>query len=389
MRSILLAAKSSPYREAALLVLIQHWAELDGPAAYEYARTQEEVSKMEAMQSTFYGWASSRPTEAWDELMIVSNRGADRRFNLMAPFDVIAAADLDLALRLYEDLLPDRSCLKCCASRVLIAAARTGAFDKILTALQQMPRGPSRDALRGEYWKYMGTYLPERGQRNLKLQTDPLEFKAAETNFCIGWAYTGFDNCMEYILAQPPSRQDELILVAVQAWAKHALPGEAARFVKSLPADLDERSLLSLAESLASIDPKVTADWVKTFAQSDMRTKAFGSAMTRWGKIDHDAAHQYVEACDDIETRGTLLWYYLLAKLANHTLDFNEMDEVDARYRLDWRVRFFSEAALELADPSINNGGKYDLAAFSAKVEARTDFSPEARAKILFPLKRR
>ncbi len=85
VRSILLATKSSPYREAALLGLIQHWAKLDGPAAYEYARSQENVSKMQAMQDVFYGWASSQPTEAWDELMIVSNRGADRRFNLMAP----------------------------------------------------------------------------------------------------------------------------------------------------------------------------------------------------------------------------------------------------------------------------------------------------------------
>jgi hypothetical protein len=388
-RDILLAAKPSTNWEIAIGVLLQHWARLDGPSAYDFAQSQQAISKVNAISNVLYGWAWSDPAKAWDELMLISNRGADRRFSLMDAFDVIGAKNLDLALQLYEDLLPDRSCLKCCASRLLIAASQTGDFDKIFRQLGRMPAGPTRDALRDEYWEYFGHYMPEWALRNLKTMTDPADLKAAETNFCIGWAYTRFDDCMDYILKQAPSRRDELILVAVQAWAKHTMQGEVSRFVKTLPADLSERSLLGLATSLASIDPQVTLEWLKKFTSSRMRTEALGRAMTRWAKIDHEAAHQFINAGEEIETRGILLWYYLLAKLSNHTLDFSELDEIDARYSLAWRVSLFEEMAIELADPSINNGGKYDLTAFSAKVEARTDFSPADRMKILLPLKRR
>jgi len=389
-RDILLSTKPSPDQETLLLTLIQHWSRLNGSDAYEFAQTQQAVSKSDAVANALLGWAASDAVKAWDQLMLVSNRGADRRFSLTETLDVIASSNLKLALQLYEDLLPDRACLKCCASRLMIAASRNGEFDKILGAVNLMPHGPTRDALRDEYWSYFGRYLPQWGLRDLKSLTDPEDAKAAEVNLCMGWAHHGFSDCMEYILKQAaPEMHDELILASVQIWARHAVNEDVVKLIKSLPADLSERSLLGLATSLSSVDPQATLDWIKTFPPSDMRTTAIGRAMTRWAKIDHDAARAYFHAEKETELRGILLWYYLLAKLANNTLRFADLIEIDSRYYLDWRVRLFSEIAVELADPSINNGGKYDLNLFVELVRARTDFSPEAKAKILLPLNRK
>jgi hypothetical protein len=149
-RDALLAAKPSPRQEVALQVLIKRWARLDGPAAYDFARTQQAIPKKRAMAVALLGWAFSEPTKAWDELMLVSNRGADQSYNLLAILEVIAENNLDLGLQMYEDLLPDRACLDCCASQLMVAASRRGNFDKILAAIARMPRGPTRDALRDE-----------------------------------------------------------------------------------------------------------------------------------------------------------------------------------------------------------------------------------------------
>lgn len=107
--------------------------------------------------------------------------------------------------------------------------------------------------------------------------------------------------------------------------------------------------------------------------------------MNRWAKIDQKAAHDYIERCADTETRGIMLWTFLFSKLDNHTLGFEELAEINDRYNIDWRVRLFTGISARLADPSINNGGKYDLKAFQALVEKRPDFSADQKRKIVDP----
>ena len=379
-------AKSCVERRIALVTMLDHWARLDGPAAYAYARSQTILGRTEAESRALIGWASYEPAKAWNELMVVSSLAADRRYAVISVLEQVANTNLDLALQFYKDLVPDRACLQCSADYLMVSAARTGSFDKVFKFMQGMPVGPSRDALRDGYWAYMGQYLPELGLVQLKEVLDPVDHRAAEVGFCTGWALTSFPDCLDYILHQAGAEKfAELILPSVSIWARFATHDDVVNLVKSLPPELAQRSLLGLANTLSSVDPKVTLDWVASFPYSEVRTNSLNRAISRWAKIDQKAAHDYIEKCADTETRGIMLWYFLFSKLDNQTLVFEELAEANDRYSKDWRVKLFAGLSARLADPSVNNGGKYDLKAFQAFVEQRRDFSEEEKSKILEP----
>lgn len=257
----LAAARPSVERKIAFESMIVHWARLDGPAACAFARSQTVLGRTEAESHALVGWAAREPAKAWNELMVVSNLAADRRYAVISVLEQVANTDLDLALQFYRDLVPDRACLQCSASYLMVSAAKTGSFDKVYKFMQRMPAGPSRDALRYGYWVHLGQYLPELGLVQLKEILDPADRQTAEVEFCTGWALTSFTDCLDYILHKAGTEKFEgLILPTVGIWARSATHDDVVNLVKSLPPELAQRSLLGLANTLSSVDPKVTLD---------------------------------------------------------------------------------------------------------------------------------
>jgi hypothetical protein len=381
VRDNLLADTPSPRREKLLVQLMFYWGRLEGPAAFAYAREQQAMLRSEAIAASLSGWAVNEPDRAWETVMVHSNRGA-----VMPVLTVIGEQDLAHALRLYQDLLPDKACLECAALHLIVAASRTGEFDAVLTTARALPPGPLRDALWGQYWAYLGDYLPEWGLRDLAGITDAGDRKTALTEFCKGWGQKHFDDCLEYILKQVDSSlRDDLLLTVVQDWSHDAGHDEVVAVLKTLPADLNDRALLGLASTLANLDARAVVDWVRPRPYSETRTNALDNAMRRWATLEPEAAHAYLAAVEDRETRGILLWSYLRARVKNGTFLLAELAEVDAGYSADWRVRLLSTIATDLANPAINSGGRYDLKEFIRVVNERTDLSAEQKQKILTP----
>lgn len=390
VRNSLLSDPPSPRRELLLRQVFYYWGRLDGPAAYAYADEQQAVSRYAAIGGSLVGWANLDPDAAWDVAMLHSNRGADRRYPVMAILAVVGEQDLAHALRLYEDLLPEKACLECAAMHLMVSASMTGDFDRVLAAARRMAPGPLRNALWGQYWGYLGQYMPEWGIRNLGQETDGADRKIALTEFCKAWGQARFDDCLEYILRQTDSSgRDDLILAVVQVWSREAAHGEVMSLLKTLPTDLSDRALLGLASPLANLDARAVIEWIRPRPYSEARTTALDQAMRRWATLDHDAAHVYLAAVEDRETRGILLWAYLRAKIWNGAFVLSELEEADTGYSAGWRERLFAQLATDLADPRANSGGRYDLKAYIKAINDRTDITAEAKQKILTPFARR
>lgn len=390
VRDLLLADAPSPRREELLRQVFYFWGRRDGPAAFAYADEQQTISRYDALGGSLVGWVTHDPDSAWDVAMARSNRGADRRYPIMAMLTVVGEQDLGHALRLYEDLLPDKACVECAAAHLMVAASRNGDFDRVLAAARGMEAGPLRAALWGQYWGYMGQYMPEWGLRRLGGVTDAADRKLALTEFCKGWGQGRFDDCLEYILYQADSDQrDDLILAVVQDWSHQATHGEVVRVLKTLPADLSDRAMLGLAASLANLDARAVVDWVRPRPYSQTRTTALDRAMWRWATLDAEAAHAYLVAVEDRETRGILIWSYLRAKVRNGTFVLTELAEIDAGYSGDWRERLFAQLATDLANPTVNSSGRYDLKEYIKAINERSDLSAEAKQRILTPFAQR
>lgn len=387
VRDNLLADPASPRREVLLLQVVVNWGRLDGPAAFAYAREQQAVSRYGAIGASLIGWVATDPDRAWDTAMAHSNRGADRRYPIMSMLTLIGEQNMDHALRLYLDLLPDKACLQCAAAHLMVAASYGGEFDKVLAAARAMPAGLLRDALWGEYWSYLGSYLPEWGIRELSSIADPADRKIALTEFCKSWGRNHFDDCLEYILVRvDSSNRDDLILAVVQDWSRQAGHEEVVRVLKTLPVDLNDRALLGLASTLANLDAQAVLDWLMPRPYSQVRTNALDRAMWRWATLDPEAAHAYLLAVEDRETRGILLWNYLRAKVENGTFAYAELADIDAGYGFDWRVHLLANIGADLANPKVNTAGRYDLKEFIKVINARTDLPDETKRKILTPL---
>lgn len=391
VRDTLLADPPSPRRELLLRWLFYFWGRLDGPAAHAYADTQQAMSRYDAIAGALVGWASLDPDAAWDTAMTHSNRGADRRYPVMAMLTAIGEQDLAHALRLYEDLLPDKACLECAALHLMAAASMNGDFDRVLAAARGLPPGPLHNALWGQYWAYMGQYLPEWGIGSLGGVTEGADRKLALAEFCKAWGQARFDDCLEYILHKvDAAHRDDLILAVVQVWSREATHGEVVRVLKTLPTDMSDRALLGLASSLASLDARAVIEWIRPRPYSETRTTALNQAMQRWATLDHEAAHAYLGAVEDRETRGILMWAYLRGKVWNGTFVLTELAQIDPDgYSAEWRERLFAQLATDLADPRANSSGRYDLKEYIKAINERRDLTAEAKQKILTPFAQR
>jgi hypothetical protein len=388
IRPVILDAPFSASSDTIVGLFLEYWSRHDGPAALSYATKSTSVWRTSLETVALAGWAHSAPRAAWDRLMVISNRGADRRYDESAVLAVIAAQDLTLALELFEDLTSDRTCLMCNAPILAVNAMHQGKLPLLTAAIARMHTGPTRNALRDAYWELIGQRSPQAGLAEAAEITNSDDRRAAELNLAKGWADRDFAPALDHVLAHySGDTRDEILLAIIQVWTKGAVSEDVAAVTKKLPSNLSERSLLGIVPIVARVDPRAATTWAVSLPSSAVRTKCIGDAIWTWARIDAEPAHEFFRNEKDTETAGILLWSYLLGRVSNNTLQLSDLEDVADRFNLDWRVRLLSEISLRLANPAINHGGAFDLAAYRSWVE-KQPYSEEQRSKILQPIRK-
>lgn len=385
VRAEVFGTPASPDNDAASTTVLARWGELEGPAAYAFAAQDTTFRRPDLETAALRGWAKHDPRAAWDRLMVISNRGADRRYGEEELLGVIAETNLPLALELFEDLTSDRSCLMCNASILVLHARRRGQLPLISDEIGRLPAGPAREALRDAYWNSLGKYSPAEALRLLG-GASPGDAEAARVQLLVGWSLRDFSAALDYALANlREAALDRALLLMVQSWAHGAVAEDVGAVIRRLPANLSERSLLGLVRALARVDPKAATEWSATFANDAIRTECLSRAMWEWARVDAEAAHAYLRAQKDLGTRGWLLRSYVLTRVSNNTLRLGDLEGF-TELNPDWVSDVLAELSLRLVDPSSNRTGSFDLKAYVNWVRANPQLNETQRARALGPI---
>lgn len=386
-RQLVLTAPASVANDIITRAALERWGQIDGPSAHAFAASLTHDRKIDFETAALAGWARVQPQQAWDRLMAISNRSADRRYDEEAVMVRIADGNLSLALDLYQDLMADRSCLFCNASLICLSALRQSQLALVEAALAQFPRGPTRNGLRDAYWNTLGQFAREEGLQKLKAVRDPDDLVAARVQLAAGWARRDFAASFEFIRTHfDADAFERAVLPVIQAWARGAVAEDVADVIARLPESLSDRSLLGIVPVLARVNPAATLDWIIARPPSAIRKECLLRGMWAWAKIDGESARTYVRAQADIDVRGYLLRSYLLAAVGNSTLSLADFADLDNRFALQWRVNLLSDLSLRLADPAENQSATFDLAAYRRWVESQAEFTDAQKAKIMEPL---
>lgn len=368
--------------------LLRAWGRIDGPAALACAQGRHTAKRVALESSAIVGWASYAPEAAWERILLLSNRGADRRYQTPLVLAVIAERDLALAIRLYQDLVPEHACLACHAENLVAVAMKLGQILNVRNGLATIPPGPARTAMFESYWETLGTYMQRDALTELATLTDPTERATAEIKLCSGWAERDPTGCFEYIFAHPDPRQAEaLILPAIQVWTRGAVAEDVARVVKRLPPDLAARSLQAISGHLARINPVATLDWLASFTDNQVRTDGLAAAMWNWALSDPDAALEYMHGITDKEMRGILVWNYVRAQIRNKALRPEHLAELEYGFDENWVRRLLATIAADLSNPHINDTQFFDIEAFVDFVRRTPALQDADRTRVLESLR--
>lgn len=367
--------------------LLERWGELDSAEALAFASARRSGDRPLLQSRAIVGWSKRQPREAWDAILRLSNRGADRRYSLPHVLLTIGESDLPLALELYLDLVPERACLDCHTGNLSLLAFKQGRLDLVFQTLDRMAAGPLRDSLRDSLWDVLGYYLQAEALNDLPRARDAADRDAAEVSLCVGWVGADPAGAFDHVLSLSGSpRFETMLLAVVQEWARGAAPEDVTHLLRRLPADLGERSLLGLAGHLVRINPSATLAWIEGFAASPLRTKSLGDAMDNWTRIDPDAALAHIHETSDRELRSILLWSHLFARTANKTLRPDDLAELDYGFGHAWTFSLLEKLAVRLLDPTVNGAPFFDLAALRTFVGATPNLTESDREKLLATL---
>lgn len=373
---------TSPSTTTLWSLLMERWGELDGPAAFAYAASQQRRS-ISIQSRALVGWARRDARAAWSATMAASQQGVDRRYSSQSVLAVIAERDMPYALSGYLELPEDRACLECHAGTLMQLAIEHGQAAEIAGALARLPDGPHRNTLRDLLWEQLGDYSPDLGLA--LLSTLPTADRLpAEARLCTGWARHDFKSAIQYILHEANrSHFEALIVPSVQSWSRDAVADDIAMVVEQLPTDLTERALLGVIPTLAALDPKTTLAWSLRSPTEAVREEAAHRVMIVWTRNNGEGALQAVRSEKDPGLKKTLLWAYLLSRLQNNTLNPADYREIEEGFDPGWLARLLEKMALMMNDPARKISPAIDRQAFARVVEEHPLLTAKHKETIL------
>lgn len=387
LREQIETASPSLRTDILLNYVYERWGEFDGAAALAAAKNDKTVRKADRESLVLRGWARTHPQAAWDKLLAISNRGADRRFSAEDLIFDIAERDVALAVGLFEDLMDGRACLVCCGKQITYQALVQNRLDIVEKAVARIAPGPLRNGLRDAYWETLGEFAAPRAIAAYPAVADADDRAAAQIHLAKGWAMRDMAAALEYVTRKYDKEISErTVLPMIQEWSKGAVPEDVRAIVQSLPTDLSQQSMLGVTRALARVDPRSATAWAARVTNASIRGECLFRAMGEWTVADGVAARAYLDAQPFNQDRGSLIRGYLLARVVNQTLTLADVSLLDADINPAWIVETLNRISLGLADPSANTTRAFDTKAYAAWVKGLKRLDDAQKAKALEPL---
>lgn len=348
---------NTPTSERFTRDLCYYWGKISPTDALSYANSYANEDRPLYIRQAIIGWATFEPRNAWEEIMTISNYGANIKYKAEVVLATIARKDIPLAMELFSQLRPTRACLSCGSQYIISVAADLGRLEEIKENLDLIPKGVSKERFFEKYWEALGYYTQQDAVQQLRSLPPGSNYTNAETSLIIGWAKLAPDECMDYVISNfKGQRLQELVPYIINQWAKSDFLGDLTLFLNKIPNDyVIDTSTIAVIDDMMVLDPVGTISWIETIENDSLNNEAFKKAIWSWATFEPDNAKDFVTSTEDLKLKDQLTWYFLLSSFQNKTLKFDYLELIADMDSANIRLQLIEKLAVYIADPEKNS----------------------------------
>ncbi len=267
-----------PFERWIIEKLMGRWAEIDPPAAADYAVRKGASRDAPGLYDVMRVWAASDPAAARQWALGAKDRQA-RQFGVNAITSVLAEHDPQAALSFLEELPPTEN--------------KTFYIYGLFYSLSR--NNPAQAA----------KLAPQLASRNLR--------QTAVGQVASAWAEREPEQALGWFLQNTSSQtngqwsSEQILGSIMKSWVR-AAPEEAAAFATELPPGASRSAIISsLGASWGAVNPEAAAAWLQTLPKSAESIRAFGELIGSWTKSDPARAGAFLIAQPADRMRDDLL----------------------------------------------------------------------------------
>lgn len=296
----------SPHSNGLQGLLVKRWAELDGPAAFEYTQNMKGVDGVHRMSYAIEGWAKNEPEKAWESYMMATNNGAKYASRMRDVLGSIARDNLQNGVTFAGDL-SDPRIQKHAFFGVVEAASESGNHSGLLSELLTLDDSKHKPRMVEavfQHWIQDDADMPFAALEKL---SDPALSEVAMSGLMKGWAAQDGKGAMEYILA---NESDPVLanqsLEVVKQWARYSKASEMDEIVTTIEKSSKSNELLeAIIFPMASADPEMALEWVEHLKSESGKAENTARVLYTWGRSNPEGAKDYFLQLQDVDRRLT------------------------------------------------------------------------------------
>lgn len=264
------------------------WGELDGPAAFQYAKAQRGRDRGTFLSSVARGWARSQPLEAYDAIMAVSNNGSMFNLSVGGVLGEIAKNDLKLGVQLALGVGESRrvsfnggTAVPHGIGVIINGVEREGNYAELYPVLieQSDPTklGENLEAL----FQSWGKYSFEEPLKIIEGLEDTEMSNRAMAGFLKGWALTDGEEAFRYAMENQGNQAvSEATSDITQSWIRGATADEIDGIVLELSTYEDQSFLdSSIFHQLSRANPVATMSLAEGLDDKRQRERALSMVL--------------------------------------------------------------------------------------------------------------
>ncbi len=296
--------------------LFSKWAEIDGPAAFAYAKTMKGQDRSGYLSAVATSWAKKNPTEAWEALMIATDYGKLSAGWAGGVITSIAQNDLREAYKLAADYRSGSRISFTAGGKpmgygmgmLIRSAEQSGQFQELQAILVEESDPKELNNNLEALYQTWGKYEFETPLAQIEAMEDGERSRSAMTGFLQGWAAADGSEALQYAL----ENQDNDTVAS-------ALPGIATSVVRGATADEIDEILDGISKienkdaltsgsflwTLGSVNPEAGIQIANQVTDTKKREQGIRSVTSNWARNDLSAADEYVRSIEDETIRKT------------------------------------------------------------------------------------
>lgn len=383
---------SSDQTNPMMAKLLEKWGQIDGPSAFEYAKSMSGQRRGWFISKAATGWSKSDPVAAFDAIMVASNNGRASNIPVHHVVMTIASTDLRLASKLALNLstngsmaIGSRQSTDLGIGLILSEVNRTKEFQQFYPLVMEYS-DPSRLGKNLEALFTVWSALDFEKPLSLIESIEDSDLSAkAMAGFLKGWANSDAKAAMGYAL----NHQNEPTVVATFqdiaiSAIMEATADELDEFVMSL-GEVEDQSLIhpNIFSHLSRADPHLALTLANSLEQSQFKDQSIRGSVHDLAEISPDEAEAYTRSIEDQSLRSSITLRFVSDHIQKNA-DPGKILSFSNGFQDPKNTERILSSTISWAMRSTNQSNSEALIqALREELEIRTDLPASSKEKLL------